>query len=382
MINGSRIRQARELNRFTQAELANEIGVAQTTIGHIESGRFQPSPDVVRALSARLGVPEEYFHRDDPPQFPDGSLLFRGHADLTLADKREAQRYAELMFEASAVMAKRVRNKIILSIPQLSEEPMGPTEAAQFTRGVLGLSSVAPIPNLIRVLEQSGVLVFALPMRLEGRDAYSSWTSANSLWTASQIRRPVVVLSGGVSTDRMRLSATHELGHLVMHQVVRGRSKEIEEEAYAFADEFLMPEEAMREQMIPPVTLTELAAFKPIWRVSIQALIIRAYRLKIISKRQYNYLFEQVRMKGWKTREPIELSPEKPRALQRMAEAAYGDPVDIAKLAQDVGQHPFFVKRILAAYATKEEYTARPRSAVPKNGDMDVSANVLQFDRH
>ena len=75
MINGTRIRQARELNRLTQAELAEEIGVAQTTIGHIEAGRFQPSPDVVKALALRLGVPEPFFERSDPPH-SEGSLCF------------------------------------------------------------------------------------------------------------------------------------------------------------------------------------------------------------------------------------------------------------------------------------------------------------------
>ena len=243
MINGARIRQAREWNRLTQAELSVAVEVAQTTIGHLESGRFQPSTEVVESLAARLGVLPTFFERDDPPQFPEGSLRFRGHADLTLIDKREAQRYAEIEFEAYMLMTKRVRNKIRLSLPQLGDEPIEAAEAARLTRGQLGISPDAPIPHLLRLLEESGSLVFALPVRLPGRDAYSLWTGANGLWSATPTRYPVMVLSGGTPPDRLRFSAAHELGHLVLHQAVRGTSAELEKEADVFAAEFLMPEE-------------------------------------------------------------------------------------------------------------------------------------------
>ncbi len=319
MINGARIRQAREWNRLTQTDLADAIEVAQTTIAHLESGRFQPSKEVVDALSARLGVPPTFFDRDDPPQFPEGSLRFRGHADLALIDKREAQRYAEIELEAYMLMMKRVRNKIRMSIPQLSDESIGAVEAARLTRGQLGVSPDTPIPYLLRLLEENGVLVFALPMRLQKRDAYSLWTGSSGLWSTTSTRYPVMVLSGDTPPDRVRLSAAHELGHLILHQAVRGPTAELEREAMVFAAEFLMPEDVMREQIVPPVTLSELATLKVRWRVSIQALIMRAHELEIVTKRQYNYLHEQLRGRGWKTEEPVELSPEKPRGLARMA---------------------------------------------------------------
>lgn len=379
MINGARIRQAREWNRLTQAELSVAVEVAQTTIGHLESGRFQPSTEVVESLAARLGVLPTFFERDDPPQFPEGSLRFRGHADLTLIDKREAQRYAEIEFEAYMLMTKRVRNKIRLSLPQLGDEPIEAAEAARLTRGQLGISPDAPIPHLLRLLEESGSLVFALPVRLPGRDAYSLWTGANGLWSATPTRYPVMVLSGGTPPDRLRFSAAHELGHLVLHQAVRGTSAELEKEADVFAAEFLMPEDVIREQIVPPVTLAGLATLKARWRVSIQALIVRAYELGIVTKRQYNYLHEQVRGRGWKTEEPVELSPEKPRGLARMAEVAFGNnspAIDYQEFGEAMGQRPHTIKRILAPYATREEYTMR--TAIPRH----ERSNLIAFDKH
>jgi len=68
-----------------------------------------------------------------------------------------------------------------------------------------------------------------------------------------------------------------------MHQTIRDDLSEIERDANLFAAELLMPETAMRQEIVSPVTLPSLAAMKPRWRVSIQALIRRAYELEIIT---------------------------------------------------------------------------------------------------
>src|ERR1700693_1826607 len=87
-----------------------------------------------------------------------------------------------------------------------------------------------------------------------------------------------------------------------------------EKRAYTFAAELLMPEAAMRREITGPITLSSLAVLKPRWRVSIQALIRRAYDLHLIGDRQYRYLFEQLSAKGWRSKEPsnLDIPIEKP----------------------------------------------------------------------
>jgi transcriptional regulator with XRE-family HTH domain len=51
MINGERIRQARELRGFTQQGLAEQVGVNQSAIAQLEAGRTQPSPIVLQSIS-------------------------------------------------------------------------------------------------------------------------------------------------------------------------------------------------------------------------------------------------------------------------------------------------------------------------------------------
>ncbi len=367
MVNPNRIKQTRELSRLTQAELAAEIGIAQSSIAHIESGRFEPSDGVLELIAKRLGFPVSFFDQEDPPNFPVGSLLFRAHARIPTTDKDEVYRLGQLAFQLTTGLAKKVNYKVQLRLPQVNETPDEQIDgiegqiswaqhAAQLTRDAFGLSQEAPIPNLVKAVEKVGVTILALPFEAETCDAYSLWVNFNPMRLAGNPVRPFAILASNRSGDRQRFSLAHELGHLVMHQTIAGSSKEIEDEASKYSSELLLPEKAMRQQITTPVTLTSLAKLKPVWGISIQALIRRAHDLKIITERQYTYLNKQVIQKGWKKDEPIKLPVEKPRVLKLMAEYAYGNPIDYQQLAKDFRLPLSRVKSILDCYASKEQY--------------------------
>lgn len=359
MINGYRIKQARELTCLSQIDLAAKLEVTQSTIAQIEGGRFQPSDELVEAFAMQLGFPIAFFTQDDPPHFPQGSLLFRAHKNLSALQMAEAHRYGQLIYEISLKLSKRVKNKTPLRLPQLADDLTNPIEAAQLTRDTLGLSHDMPIPHFIRAVEQIGISVFSLPTHLEGRDAYSLWTRFPTLWTSQELTRPIMVLSRGAPGDRLRFSVAHELGHLVMHQSIRGTSKALEDEADIFAAELLMPETTAREKILPPVTITSLAMLKPQWGISIQALLMRARDLEIITYSQYRYLYDRIRHYNWKEHEPVEIVPEKPRALRQMVEMIYGTSIDYQRLAADLCLSPHFLRRLIESYATKTEFANR-----------------------
>jgi transcriptional regulator with XRE-family HTH domain len=54
---GSELRRWRTARRFTQERLANDAGVSQRHLSHLENGRSRPSPEMVLHLSATLDVP-------------------------------------------------------------------------------------------------------------------------------------------------------------------------------------------------------------------------------------------------------------------------------------------------------------------------------------
>ena len=169
------------------------------------------------------------------------------------------------------------------------------------------------------------------------------------------------------------MTVGHEIGHLVLHSQREYLPSGAEDEADEFAAELLMPEAAMRE-LVTPLTLTRLAALKPKWRISIQALIVRAKQLEIVSERQYRYLFEQIGIQGWRTIEPENLAvePERPRALRQLAELFYGNAVDTKKLAKAMAMPEALVKQVISQYREK-------RSAEPEG--TKVSAKIVLLRR-
>ncbi|MGH7335284.1 MAG: ImmA/IrrE family metallo-endopeptidase [Candidatus Rokuibacteriota bacterium] len=227
-----------------------------------------------------------------------------------------------------------------------------PPDAASIARSQLGLSPDTPIWNLLRVVETAGVLVLALPIDLEGRDAFS-------LWAGLDQKRPVIFLAANRPGDRIRWNIAHELAHLILHSTIKGQLAEVEHQADEFAAELLMPEEAMRRELVPPITLERVSRLKPRWRVAIQSLVRRAHELEIISRWQYKYLFEQIGARGWRMSEPehLAVAVEKPRALRKMAELLYGVPVNYQRMAKDLRLAPAFVKVILESHADRAEFT-------------------------
>ena len=311
-IRGSRVKQARELNRITQTQIADAAGVNQSTIARIEADKTPfPPPDLLANIAEQTGVTVDFFTRKPLEPLSEGSLVYRAQAKPAVGVQRQALQYAALMVEQTKIMARQ------LSLPKL-RLPSGenPEQLAQATRNTLKIAPDTPIPHLINRLERNGVLVFALPLKLDKIDAFSAWANIDG-------PRPFLGLSKDCPGDRTRYSVSHELGHLVLHKGLDGRTQNLEYEANDFASEFLLPENAMRQTLNSELTLNQAVQLKKRWRVSIQAIVRRARTLNIISDRRYRQLFTQISARGWRKAEPVEIPLERPMSFRKMAEMLY-----------------------------------------------------------
>jgi len=319
MIFGERIRQAREICGFTQTELAKRIGVKQAAVAQYERGQIMPSDEALRTLAKETGFLTTFFEQEPSNIFTPGTLSFRARNTLTKKDHDMAYQSASSMFDLIA-KSEKVIGLPMPRLPRITDLNNNPSGAAKITRTSLGIAPEIPIKNLTRTLEKNGIIILKLPIFLAKLDAFSTWVKTG-------IERPVIVFVSGKQPDRVRFSMSHELGHLVIHQPLKGQYKIIENEANTFAGEFLLPENAIRNEIVPPITLSSIAKLKPRWGVSIQALISRAYELNIISNRQYRYLFEQLSARNWRTKEPdnLDIQPEIPIMYRKIIELAYND---------------------------------------------------------
>ncbi len=349
-MNGERLRQVRLLRRLTQQELAARVEVSQATISQIEAGIKGPSGELADAIAEAADFPLEFLEQPSGPELPLGSLSFRARRSVARRHLEEVCTWAAIALECVQVLARRFELASV-QIPQI--EDAGPEEAARVTRSAIGLAPHRPIPNLTYAMEQAGATVLAIPIPLDGRDAFSTWPSE------PRPRPLVATCTVGVPGDRLRYSLAHELGHIVLHRGLRGTIKQVENEANRFAAELLMPADVIVDDLSRPVTIRSLSSIKLRWGVSVAALVMRARTLGVISERKAGSLFAEInRTWGRSSPEPIQVPVEKPRMFRKLAEAEYGEPPDAKRFASDFALPVHLAASLLGTHATRSEVVA------------------------
>jgi Zn-dependent peptidase ImmA (M78 family)/DNA-binding XRE family transcriptional regulator len=345
MIFGERVEQAREYHGFTQKEFAERVDCDQSMIAKVESG-IQPGVGLAEAIARETAFPLAWFEQEPTAYFPLGSLQFRARASMTAKERRQAYQHAKTAYEIVARLLPRVK-MVPLRLPRVSG--LDVADAAAAVRSECGLSPDSPISNLFNALERAGSIVITLPLALHKRDGFSAWAGTGE-------QRPIITILAGSPGDRMRWTTAHEVGELVLGSLPPGPERE--RSADQFAAEFLMPSSAMTRELKAPITLASLAKLKPRWGVAMSALVRRSKDLEIITDRQYRYLMQQMGARHWKVDEPIKLAAEKPRALRRLVEVLYGDPIDYRRLALDVHLSPLYLRDLMRMQAGREDLIA------------------------
>lgn len=345
---GDRVRHARELTGLTQLDLAMRCAVSQSTIAMIERDALNPSRDLLEKVGAATGFPPLFFLSTPDWDFPLGSLAYRKFSRAKSHEKIRAHRYAQQAFEIYEFLATKVATPRVAFGKLNGEEPV---TAARITRSNLGFSASEPARSLVERFERGGVRLFYLPSIIQCEES-TEVTDVHDLdgfstWVAGE--KPVIAVNASKPFDRIRMTLAHELGHLVLHHPTRS-DRDIEEEAFEFASEFLIPESAFRTEIGHPVSLAGIAEMKARWGVSISAIVYRAHKLGIITDRQQKYLRMQIAKRGWRQDEPVSIPKEHPKALRVMTKLAYGENTKASPALSDEAHLPlFWVSRILSS---------------------------------
>nr|WP_275691622.1 ImmA/IrrE family metallo-endopeptidase [Mycolicibacterium sphagni] len=186
--------------------------------------------------------------------------------------------------------------------------PLREVEAlAAATRQLIGVRSDKVINNVTRCIERLGILVTGLP-------AWDPNARIDGISSPRRTEEPfVAALDLDKPGDRLRFSAAHELGHILVHTESKPLSREAREtEADTFASAFLLPREAMLEELSPTLTLAGYSRIKARWGVSMQAVIRRSFDLDVIDRDRYRSLQIQISSRGWRKDEPVDIPKETP----------------------------------------------------------------------
>ncbi|MEV4197431.1 ImmA/IrrE family metallo-endopeptidase [Micromonospora globbae] len=308
--NARMVTLARESEGLTQSALAHLAGISQSQISKIENGFEEPHRDVLEQLAKACEVPVDFFFQREEV-LGEGFVDFYHKKRLTLPVKplKKANALANVRRLEAVRLLRTLEFDSAAPFPFCpTDQSWDPESAAQFVRATWRIPP-GPLPNLVALIEATGIPVFVTDLGHEKLSAVSMPGMAG---------RHVIVLNGMLPASARRFALAHELGHLVMHN--GSASDDMERDADAFASALLMPAQDIRPDL-RGLRFRELGSLKAKWRVSLAALIKRAGDLGTITERQYRTFYIQLsKLPGGRKNEPGEFDPEEPRLMRYLIE--------------------------------------------------------------
>ncbi len=341
---GDRIKQARMASGLSLRALAEKVGVSAMAISKYERDESVPSSGVLLSLAKALGVRTEYFFRrvvieltKDDVKHRDQHLLPEKEELKVLADvKEQLERWYELdaflpiPWFVPFTLPSEFSHKKISDFDDIEDIAIDMRKHWD-----LGLN---PVPDLIDSFESKGIKVLTTK--------YDGHKNFNGL-SAQVNGSPVIVLGSGEqwAGDRQRFTLAHELGHLVLEDLLDDTLKNDEEKAcHRFAGAFLAPKDAVYKafgQKRKKIELQELYILKHEYGLSMQAWSYRLKDLKIITQSTHSELWKN-HMRHWKKAEKEpgdQCSKEKDRLFNQLVFRALAeDLIGESKAAELLGK--------------------------------------------
>lgn len=316
-----KLKQARlatgDSTRRVAEKLAPRVKVSHTTLTNYEAGRSQPTMDVLAGLAALYDRPLNWFLSQ--------ALTFR---NVRYRNRKSRVKQSDLArYEAHAIKWVQAYRSLEATLGQpLSgklagfrfEDGESGAAAAKRLRSNLDLDDDEKITSVADVLEQLGVRAIELPSALavDGLAALAE----------SDDDEYVVALNSTVSSDRARLNAAHEVGHVLAGDCdsddIDNRGPK-EDRAFDFASHLLLTDtmlcEAFKEK-----SMVRLVQFKERFGISVSAMIYRAQSRKpaLISEEMAKKIWIEINRRGWRKNEPGYVAEDRSVRFERMLDAA------------------------------------------------------------
>ncbi|WP_041917197.1 helix-turn-helix domain-containing protein [Desulfitobacterium dehalogenans] len=317
--NPSRLNEARLYRKMTIEELANNVGVKKQAISQFENGKNSPEFDTLRSISSVLNFPIRFFIEDSDSNILVGNTYFRAPFSSNKKDLNSQRIKARYVAYIQSCLSEYV-DFPPLNLPRFDDID-NIEQIANQARDFWGLGR-EPISDMVALLERNGVIVSEFSTEGKTIDAFYQYGEV-----FGQEYYCVVLGTDKLTFTRRQFSAAHELAHILLHErnndideLDRVEFRKREDEANKFASAFLLPKEAFIRDVQPYANkLNYYIELKRKWKVSISAMIIRAFDLEVISSNQYQYLMRQMSRNDWRSQEPLDdyMAVKGPKALKQ-----------------------------------------------------------------
>lgn len=305
--NGERLKEARIYRGLTVAELAEKLALQRQTVSMYENDKIKnPEYSTIKNMSDVLGFPIKFFLQESNINTKIGSTYFR--ALLTTTKKYRNQQVQKMNFLSTIYLFLSEYIEFpSFNFPSIAGE-INPENAAETLREFWNLGD-KPIENIIYLVEQNGIIVSRFDTETNDIDAFSQMIDVNgeSVYLIGYSKNKG-------TAARIHFDIAHELGHMLLHEwsedietLSKEEFRERENQAHLFASAFLLPREAFsRDVGVYANNLSYYVELKKKWKVSISAMIRRAYTLNLIDYSTYQNLMRKMQKEGIKKCEPLD----------------------------------------------------------------------------
>ncbi|WP_437876372.1 ImmA/IrrE family metallo-endopeptidase [Sorangium sp. So ce513] len=300
---GERLADARKRAKLTQAQVADRLGLARTTVVAIEKGERRPSnAELVRlsdvlAISVHDLLREGHVRAELSPRFRIGSgnKTVAGTAEAVERLRTLGARYVELerlhgLRRAPAPLETLQTYRVDLMDESGLDPRLAGEEAARALRGMLGLGDEPALTLDDRFESEAGLRIFYLDHLPPKLSAFLIWSDDIGACVAINRAHPL---------ERQRWSLAHELGHFLRDReagdildedVSLRHVSEIFPES--FAKEFLLPAAGVQKRFTErcrsgKFTPVDLSALARAFEVSFQAMALRLEELRLLPAGSY-----------------------------------------------------------------------------------------------
>jgi Zn-dependent peptidase ImmA (M78 family) len=304
IFNSDMLRLARGAQGWTQLDLANRLTISQGKLSKWEDGLLVPSGEDVDRIAALLEFPSAFFFQPDQIYgFGSCCLYHRKRKSVPLKTLNLIHDRINVIRIHLSRLVRRASMQAALEFPQLDIDEYGnnPERIANLVRSTWKMP-IGPIRNLLHWVEAAGGIVIPMQMGTDRINAVSMWPRELP---------PLFFINNRIPADRWRFTLAHEIGHLVMHQTP---TPDAESEAERFASELLMPSQQISPDLVG-LDLAKAARLKHKWRVSMQALILKARDTGRITPRKCKSLYSYMGKLGYRKVEPESIAPETPATV-------------------------------------------------------------------
>jgi Zn-dependent peptidase ImmA (M78 family) len=354
---GDKLRLGRLLAGLSLDELGSAVATSRQFIHQLETGAKEPTDEMREALASVLSVTSVFFAKPAANPVREEHCHFRRLASAPRALVTQAVARGT----ALEALVDAIETQVRLPAVDFPEEQRPVTNEAveriaENARQHWRLGLDAPITSMMRVVENAGAVVVHFDDLTDRIDALSMTR-----------RRPIIVRSTSkTAAVRLRFDLAHEAAHLIMHQGIVTGDSITEGEAHRFAGAFLIPRAAFAKEFPRNrrwLDWNALFAMKLRWKISVRAIVHRAFDLGLVDAAQYRTANIQLVKTGQMKVEKYDdcILNEEPELLRAAISWLTGrDQVGLQRLLAELGMAPELFTRL-----TGEAAPALPNNVVP-----------------